>query len=153
MYTEKELAEKVRYAYSHGDFDVLFPLMEEDYEHISFWVLEVIRGKAAAVRYYTGKGRAIRAAGTADISTGLVRITKAPDRVRPNGVFRNGVRHIEDAAFLHRSDANKIGVLMHQTVNGEDVCTLAIPTVSENGLLRQVLIANPDLYAWEPVED
>ena len=155
MLTQKEAAELVKQCYEKADFSEMFPVMEKDYEHISFWVLEVLHSKEAAIEYYTGKGEAIREAPAEEHITGkLVRITNAPDKVRPKGLYRGGVRMLEDPAFLHRQDTGKIAALMKQysSHDKEDVFTLAIPTVSENGLLKQVLIANPCFYQWEDME-
>ena len=153
MYTQEELAKIVKQGYEQADFSCMFPLMEEDYEHISFWVTEVLRGKKRAIDYYTGKGEAIRKVPEERITGTLVRILEAPEKVRPHGVFRGGIRMLEDPVFLHRHDVGKIGVLLKQYSRHEkaDICTLAVPTQSENGLLKQVLIANPDFYRWEEI--
>lgn len=155
MLTQTQAAELVKKCYEKADFSEMFPLMEADYEHISFWVLEILRGKERAQEYYAGKSEAIRS-GRADaqVTGRLVRITEAPDKVRPKGLYRGGVRIPEDPAFLHRSDAGKTAVLLKQYSDHEkkDIHTLAIPTVSTNGLLQQVLIANPDFYGWEDME-
>lgn len=152
MPTQAEAAEIVKNGYERGDFTAMFPLMTEDYEHLSFWVLDVIRGKERAIDYYTGKGKALRAAPKEEQITGkLVRLVKAPDKVRPKGVYRGGVRMLEDPAFLHRQDAGKVAVLIEQYISEEKelIHTLAVPTVNGDGLLRQVLIGNPDFYEWE----
>lgn len=150
MLTQKEAAELVKYCYENGDFEKLFPHMTQSYEHMSFWVLEVLRGKEKAVNYYTGKGDAIRKAGAPSKGT-LVRILKAPDKVRPNGMYRGGVRMIEDPACCHRQDEGKIAVRFCQYVeqDGGDVFTLAIPTLSEDGMLSQLLITEPGFYEIE----
>ena len=151
MQTQAELAMIVKDAYENSDFSGMFPVMEEEYEHISFWVTEVLRGKKRAMEYYSSKAAHIRSDPTAAVTGRLVRILEAPDRVRPHGVYRGGLRMLEDRSFLHRNDAGKIAVLMKQYIDYEktDVYMLAIPTASENGLLKQVLIANPDFYKWE----
>ena len=138
-------------AYTTGRFDVLFPLMTDDYEHISFWVTDVLRGKKRAQEYYTGKGETLRKNGSCAKGV-FVRIVSAPDRVRPCGVFKNGIQMLEDAAFLHRSDTGKTAVLLGQTVNGGTVYTLAVPTITEDGKLRQLLITEPKLYRLERIE-
>ena len=60
---------------------------------------------------------------------------------------------LEDAAFLHRSDTGKTAVLLGQTVNGGTVYTLAVPTITEDGKLRQLLITEPKLYRLERIDD
>lgn len=138
-------------AYTTGRFDVLFPLMTDDYEHISFWVTEVLRGKKKAQEYYAGKGETLRK--SRNYARGvLVRILSAPDRVRPRGVFKNGTQVLEDAAFLHRNDAGKTAVLLGQMVNGEIIRTLVVPTITEDGKLRQLLITEPKLFRLERIE-
>ena len=76
-------------AYTTGRFDVLFPLMTDDYEHISFWVTEVLRGKEQAQEYYAGKGETLRKSRSFPRGI-LVRIVSAPDRVRPHPGKRPG---------------------------------------------------------------
>lgn len=152
MLTQREAAEIVKRSYENADFTEMYPLMAQDYEHLSFWVIEVLRGKERAMHYYDGKGEAIRKSPAAEHITGtLVRITDAPDKVRPRGLFRGDVRMLEDPSFLHRRDNGKFAVLMKQysTHEKEVSYTLAVPTVNENGLLQQVLIANPSFYTWE----
>lgn len=39
MDREQKIIDVILNAYTSGDFEPLFPLMTEDYEHISFWVL------------------------------------------------------------------------------------------------------------------
>ena len=146
-----ELARAYMQAYTTGVFEPLFGLFTDDYEHISFWVLEVIRGKERAMEYYTGKGAAMRREGSAPKGI-LVEITDAPDVVRPAGLFRGGYRQYEDPAFLNRHDAGRIAVLLEQQIDGETIRTLAIPTPAPEGRCRQLLIANPGFYKWKDVE-
>lgn len=138
-------------AYTTGRFDVLFPLMTDDYEHISFWVTEVLRGKEQAQEYYAGKGETLRKSRSFPRGI-LVRIVSAPDRVRPHDVFKKGVQVLEDAAFLHRNDAGKTAVLLGQMIDGEMIRTLAVPTITEDGKLRQLLITEPKIYRLERID-
>lgn len=148
--TQLEAAKLVMQAYEIATFDCMFPHMEESYRHISFWVTEVLRGKANAVDYYIGKGNAVRSSSSLP-AVKLVRISEAPDKVRPNGLFRGGVQMLEDPVFLHRQDAGKVAVLMKQYSDhdGKDIFCLAIPSVSEKGLLQETLITDPKFYKLE----
>ena len=149
MYTQEELAAIVKRCYENADFHEMYPLMEEDYEHISFWVTQVRAGKECAIQYYDEKAKYMRMDPSNHIEARLVKILEAPDQVRPGGLIENGIRIPEDEAFLHRKDVGKTAARMVQYTDREIIHTLAIPTVSENGLLKQVLIANPYFYKWE----
>ena len=132
-------------AYTAGRFELLFPLMTDDYMHISFWVTDVIRGKEQAQEYYIGKGETIRKSG--NLAQGLpMQIVEAPNRVRPNGVFRNGEKVPEDPVFLNRNDAGKKAILMRQRINGGWAYSLVVPTITEDGKLSQLLITEPKNY-------
>lgn len=137
--------------YTTGDFSDMFPLMTEDYTHISFWVQEVLRGREAAMKYYSGKGAAMKNGGNLPKGR-VVRITEAPDRVRPSGMWRGGVRVTEPPEFVNRADTGKQALLLEQQSNGELVQTLLIPTVTDNGKLRQILMAHPGFYKWTEVQ-
>ena len=150
--SESEILLAIRKGYETGEFGDLFPYMTEDYEHISFWVIEVLRGREQAQAYYEGKGCAIRNGGS-DTEFEWVRIVSAPDKVRPKGIWRGGIRALEDACFLHRTDAGKTSLLMTQHLENEDVRTLAVPTFTDDGMIRQILIANPGFYELEPAKD
>ena len=108
--TESAILDAIMKGYSTGSFISLFPYMAENYEHLSFWVLEVIRGKEEAQKYYTGKGMTMRSGGSL-ASTSIVRIISAPSVVRPYGVYQNGVKIEEDPAFLDRIDEGKKAIL------------------------------------------
>ena len=143
--TETAILTAILEGYSTGNFDHLFAFMTDDYQHASFWVVEVIRGKENAKTYYSGKGETMRSSGS--LAKGkYVKILSAPSRVRPNGVFRNGVRMLEDPVFLHRTDEGKKAVLLIQNTNGQDVATIAIPTMTKDGLLKQLLLTDPKYY-------
>ena len=128
--------------------------MAENYEHVSFWVLEVISGKIEAQKYYTGKGNTMRSSGSLP-RTSIVRIIAAPSVVRPNGVYRNGVKIEEHPAFLNRADEGKKAILMTQNANGKENESLVIPTITSEGFLQQLLITDPKYYKIEkcPVMD
>ena len=143
---EYEAAVLTKEAYETGNFDKLIEVMSDDYEHISFWVLEVIRGKGDAVDYYQGKGDAIRKSGSSSQGK-IVKIIEAPSRVRPNGVFVNGERIEEDESFYNRSDKGKTAVLITQKTD-EVIRVLAIPSLDEGGRLKQMLITEPDNYEF-----
>lgn len=146
---EHDIISAVFTAYTTGNFESFFPWMTDDYTHISFWVLEVYARKDQAQRYYRGKGESIRRGGSFARGS-LVRIISSPNRVRPNGVYRNGVRMLEDRIFLHRDDNGKIAVLLRQVINGEENHILAVPTITEEGKLAQILITDPVYYQLEP---
>jgi hypothetical protein len=151
-HSQKEIGvlRTIETAYTTGHFEAIFPLMTDDYTHVSFWVAEVLRGKAQARDYYEGKGETLRKSGSFPKAI-FVRIVSAPDRVRPRGVWKDGVQVLEDPVFLHRSDAGKGAILFEQQLNGKTVCTLAIPTITENGKLAQILITNPGFYRLERI--
>ena len=145
---EKEILGAVMKGYTTGVFDDMFAYMTDDYEHASFWVIEVVRGIEDARDYYTGKGNAIRTGG-ASVKGEYVRIISAPSEVRPKGVYRNGVKVKEDPVFLNRKDEGKTAVLFSQMIRGEEIKTLAVPTYDDDGKLRQLLITEPAYYGLE----
>lgn len=151
---ENAILDAIMEGYSTGSFEKLFPFMTEDYEHASFWVLEVIRGKKQAQEYYTGKGNAMRSSGSL-ANANIVKITSAPSVVRPRGIYQKGVKIEEDPSFLNRSDEGKKAILMTQRANGKESETLVIPTITGEGLLRQLLLTDPAYYRFEkcPVMD
>lgn len=137
-------------AYEKGDFSELFPVMAEDYEHMSFWVLEIIKGKDAAIHYYREKGKAVRNSDSVLRGT-IVEIVDAPTSVRPNGVYVEGKQIEEDRAFFGRKDWGKAAVLMTQIVRGEEDKILIIPSINEDGMLKQILVTNPNFYVLKEI--
>lgn len=148
---ELRIAETIRDAYLTGELEKLFPLMSDDYAHMSFYVLDVLRGTENLHNYYTHKGAAIRR-GKGMKSGHIVRIASSPDRVRPHGVFKNGVRQKEDPLCFNRHDNGKLAVMLESESDGKNTWSLAIPSINEQGQLCQLLITNPDLYQVEEYE-
>lgn len=142
---ERTIVEAVKTAYTTGIFDGLFPYMTDDYEHHSFWVLEVIRGKEAAEDYYSNKGKSMRAGGSLPEGS-IVSIVRAPYRKRPRGLYKNGERISDPSDSELRKDFGKLAVLCKQCVNGETNEILIIPTVTEDGRLAQMLVTDPELF-------
>lgn len=99
--------------------------------------------------YYTAKGNAVRKGGSS-LRGRIVKIPEAPDRVRPNGVWQEGRIYFEPACFMNRNDAGKLAVLFDQQADSETVRILAIPTITEGGMLRQLLMTEPSFYRFEP---
>lgn len=147
-----EIAVGFRTAYTSGVFSSLFDMLSDNYEHISFWVLDVIRGKRKAIDYYTSKGNAIQRSNNTIKGT-IVEVTSAPEKVRPHGIYRDGIQLPEDPVFLNRYDVGKIAVLLEQIVDGETVRTLAIPTIDVDGKCSQLLIAEPSFYSWKSIDE
>ena len=151
MDTDVKIILEIRNAYESGRFEPLFPLMTNDYAHLSFWVLEPVKGKRAAMEYYRGKGAAIRAGGP-NIEGRIVRVLQGPASVRPRGARRNGVPQPEDPRFLNRADEGRLAVLLTQQLEEGPVETLAIPEITEDGRLRELLVTTPSLYELEQLE-
>lgn len=142
---EFTIVNAIKEAYTTGVFDGIFPYMTDDYEHHSFWVLDVIRGKEDAIDYYTGKGESIRRGGSFPEGR-IVSIVTAPDRKRPRGVHSNGEQISDPGDTEKRKDCGKLAVLLNQCVNDKTNQVLIIPTITENGRLAQILVTDPELF-------
>ena len=57
---QKEIAEIVCQAWKNLDASLLEPIISEDFEYVSVWVLETMNGKSRYMEYITGKFDAIR---------------------------------------------------------------------------------------------
>ena len=150
--TKIRIAKMIAQAYTSGDFEPLFPLMTEDYEHHSYWVWEPMVGKNTVIPYYRGKGNTLKRS-PAKVKTQLVRTIGPEMKEIPGTVLVNGeTMKQNDHAYLW-TDPGQICVLMVQTVDdGSVVQTLAMPTINEEGMLTQLLITEPALFNFEAVE-
>ena len=83
-----KIAKMIATAYSTGDFEPLFPLMTNNYEHHSYWVWDPMVGKETVIPYYRGKGNAIRKSDS-KIRTEIVRISE-PHTIQPDTLYVNG---------------------------------------------------------------
>lgn len=63
-YTDKEVAEIICRAWNTLDASLFEPLLCEDYEYVSVWVLETMKGKERYLDYIRGKFKAIRESGS-----------------------------------------------------------------------------------------
>lgn len=151
--TNLKIAKMIANAYSTGDFEPLFPLMTDDYEHHSYWVLEPLAGKEEAISYYRGKGETLKNS-TPKIKTELVRITDSELKLDPEELYVDGEWVKPDAPVTAQSEMDNICVLMHQTLDdGSESKILAIPTVNDQGQLTQLVIIDPDLFDLEYVQE
>ncbi len=141
----------VEECYATGDFEKLFPIITDDYEHHSFWVLEPMRGKETVIPYYRGKGNAIRKAGDR-VKTQIVRISDEPRMVSVDRLQVNG-ETVRNARVSVWADFGKACVLMEQEIDRETIRTLAIPTVNSEGMMTKLLITEPSLFHLVPLEE
>ena len=147
--TKLRIAKMIAEAYTTGDFEPLFPLMTEDYEHHSFWVWEPMVGKETVIPYYRGKGNALKKSKD-KIQTHLVRIVEPEMKPLSGQVFVNGEIMAPGTRVAVWSDIGSICVLMRQILDdGSESIILVIPTINEEGQLKQLLITNPDLFSFE----
>ncbi len=141
-----KIAGMIANAYSTGDFEPLFPLMTEDYEHHSFWVWNPMTGKETVIPYYRGKGNALKKSAS-KVKTELVRITEPELKPVQAEVCVNGEVIKQGQRIKIWSDIGSICVLMHQTLDdGSENAILAVPTMNDEGQLTQLLITDPDLF-------
>lgn len=144
-----KIANMIADAYTTGNFEPLFPLMTDDYEHHSFWVRDPMVGKETVIPYYRGKGNALKKS-TGKVQTKLVRIAEPQPKVFPGQLYVNGEKMKPGTRLTVWSDIGSICVLMKQVLNsGEEVITLAVPTINEEGRLTRLLITIPDLFTLE----
>ena len=107
-----KIAKTVLKAYTTGNFEELFPLMTDDYEHSSFWVLETLKGKEPAIEYYRKKCRAIKDS----LPNGrLVKIQDKPKMV--DSVIING--EVKRNILLRFLETDKIAILLEQQTKKE----------------------------------
>ena len=147
------IANMVAEAYSSGNFEPLFPLMTDDYEHHSFWVMEPMVGKATVIPYYRGKGNAIRNSSD-KVRTKIVRIAEPKPKEFPGGLYLNGEKMKSGTRLAVWSDIGSICVFMKQRLdNGTENSILAVPTINEEGRLTKLLITLPDLFTLEEMDE
>ena len=128
--TRVKIAKMIADAYTTGDFEPLFPLMTENYEHHSFWVLEPMVGKNTVIPYYRGKGRALKKS-IPKIKTELVRIVEPEFKQLPGDLYVNGEKAKPGARLAVWSDIGSICVLKHQVLDdGTESNVLAMPTIN-----------------------
>ena len=155
-FNNKELnlkyAKMILTAYTTGDFSILFPYMAEDYKHESYWVAEPMIGKATAIDYYIGKGATLRRDN--EIKGQLVVISEKPKSVAVDKLYINNELRSGNNRVIVLGDAGKICVFFAQPVSRDEIVhTLAIPTIGEDGLLKSILITEPNLFNLEPFEE
>lgn len=152
--TNLEIARLIANAYSTGDFEPLFPLMTDNYEHHSYWVWDPMAGKETVIPYYRGKGNALKKS-PFKVKTELVRITEPELNLDPAELlYVNGEKMEPGTRITVRSEMDSICVLMHQTLDdGTENSILAVPTINEQGQLTQLLITNPDLFSLERIQE
>ena len=150
--TRLRIAKMIADAYTTGDFEPLFPLMTEDYEHHSFWVFEPMRGKATVLPYYRGKGNALKRS-RRKIKARLVRTVDPAMKQIPGAVHINGEEPKPHTRTFLWTPAGQILVLMEQETDDGDVNTcVAVPTLNDDGMLTRLTITVPELYNFEPIE-
>ena len=146
-----KIVKMIAEAYETGDFEPLFPLMTDDYEHHSLWVWDPMVGKETVIPYYRGKGNALKKSAS-KVLTKLVRIVEPRPKVIPRQLYVNGEKMKPGTRLTVWSDIGIVCVLMKQIVDsGEEVTTLAVPTINEEGMLTRLLITTPDLFTLEEV--
>ncbi len=143
-----KIARMIADAYTTGNFEPLFPLMTENYEHHSFWVMNPMIGKDTVIPYYRGKGLALKNS-TPKPRTELVRIIEPEFKPLPGEVYLNGEKMKPGTRLAIWSDIGNICVLMHQILDdGTESSVLAIPTINEEGQLTRLLITDPILFSF-----
>ena len=123
---EKEqikIAKMVLKAYTTGNFEELFPFMIDDYEHSSFWVFDTLTGKDACIKYYKRIGKAIQKGSM------------------PKGFI-----------VKLKSSLDGIAVILEQEIDNKITRVLIIPTLTENELLKSILVTEPGLFHFETLE-
>lgn len=148
-----KIAKMIAEAYTSGDFEPLFPLMTDDYEHHSFWVMEPMVGKKTVIPYYRGKGSAIRKS-SSKLRIKMVRIAEPQPKEFPGELYLNGEKMKPGTRLTVWSDIGSICVLMMQTLDdGTESTVLAVPTINEDGRLTKLLITMPDLFTLEEINE
>ena len=137
--TYTEMSKIIRKCYLSGNFEPMLELMTDDYQHHSFWLLDPIEGRENLEQYYRTKGKAI--AESDGFCAG--RLVKIADP------FEGGRR---GGNFVVFADIGKVCVLFAQECDGKIIHTLAIPTLTEDGRLKQLCITEPALYNLRAVE-
>lgn len=147
-----KFAKMILAAYTTGHFEPLFPFMTDDYKHESYWVKEPMIGKDTVIEYYVGKGASMR---SGDLPKGcLVRIGDKPKTITCSDVSISGKRSSGMTKIIVLGERRKICVLFEQVVDdGEIIHTLAIPTVTQDGMIKSILITEPRLFNLEPYMD
>ena len=146
------IAKMIAEAYTTGDFEPLFPLMTDNYEHHSYWVWEPMVGKETVIPYYRGKGNSLKKSDR-KIKTKLVRIMQ-PQPKEVEELYLNGEKMKPGSRLTVWSDIGSICVLMMQTLeNGKESTVLAMPTINEEGRLTQLLITEPNLFTFEELKE
>ena len=151
MDKEFAIARLLQECYGTGHFENLIPMLDEDYQHHSIEVEEIMCGKEAASEYFIEKGKAVRKAGGRS-RTMLVRISRAA--LCPiEWTSCDGETYL-NWHFLVWGLSGQICVLMEQEVSeGEWIRILMVPWINDEGLLTSLFLNYPDSYELEPLEE
>ncbi len=117
--------------------------------------LKPMVGKETVIPYYRGKGNALKKSAT-KVRTKLVRIVepRMDQKPFPGQIYLNGEKMKPGSRVTVWSDIGSICVLMDQIVDsGEEIKTLAVPTVNEKGMLTKLLITEPELFSLDEINE
>lgn len=137
--------------YETGDFTGLYPFLREDCVLTSHWVLTDLAGRDNIVRYYDGKGEALRRSGCCGRSM-LVQLAGRTNPVESGGISLNGDAPVQGRVGI-RYRAGKYCLLMTQELNGETVRILVDIKLDEEGMVREINLCEPAMFAFRRVEE
>ena len=125
--------------YQTGDFRPLFTLLSEDCSWESQWRFDRLAGRDAVIAYYRGKGKTLREGGDS-VHCDIVVL-----------LDHSGLKPGEEPPSFYRE--GKLCVLVSQTINGEAVQTLIVPTSNAQGLINRIDICIPGAYRFKKTEE
>ena len=147
----RRVLEEIGRGYLTGDFTGLYPFLREDCVLTSHWVLSDLVGYDDIVRYYDGKGKALRRSGCCGRAT-LVELVGRSNPVESGGISLNGAAPVRGRVGI-RYRSGKYCLLMLQEINGETIRILVDMKLDEEGMIREINLCEPAMFAFRRVEE
>ena len=118
--------------YMTGNFEALFPYLDEDCVFESQWVFTPLTGYKAVTEYFTRKGHT------------LIQSSAFPEC---------SIAEMIDWSAQTIEDAKKLCLEMKQTINHQENAVLVIVTLNQSGMVERIDLCAPELYKYRILAD
>ena len=132
--------------YSTGDFEPLFPLLSENIELNSMWVLEPLKGKEKVVEYYLGKGETVRNAGVF-AECYIVQLLGNMNSVRADRLYVNGEQKTGSVGLWYQD--GKYCMLMTQKLKDGNAQGIIDIKLDDDNKIKEISICMPELFKYK----
>lgn len=132
-------------SYSTGDFIDLFPLLAEDVELNSMWVLTPLKGKEKIIEYYLGKGEAVKKAGTFP-ECFIVQLIGNMNPIKPDKLFVNDEHKMGSVGLWYQD--GKYCMLMSQKLSDGKAEGIIDIKLDDENKIKEISICMPELFRF-----